>query len=99
MKEFCSSIPSNRLQGQFYIHTQTSWLPLWKAVKYLDVLEYMISCYERKLSWFLYGLWRQRIRSAPLFLLEFRKTRAVTEKYPDIYAEQEEEGEWFLRLQ
>ena len=100
LKEFCSSIPSNRLQGQFYIHTQTSWLPLWKAVKYLDVLEYMISCYERKLSWFFIRIVEaeKQIR-ATISIRIPEKPEQLLKKYPDIYAEQEEEGEWFLRLQ
>ena len=100
LKEFCSSIPSNRLQGQFYIHTQTSWLPLWKAVKYLDVLEYMISCYERKLSWFFIRIVeRENQVRATISIRIPEKPEQLLKKYPDIYAEQEEEGEWFLRLQ
>lgn len=99
LREFCSSLPSDRLLGQFYIQAENSWMSFGTAVKTLDVLEYMTDCYEKSLQWFFVRIVQteEKIRIT-ISIKGPEDLKRFLEKYPDVYIEQEGEREWFLRL-
>lgn len=100
LQEFCSSLPSDKIHGHFYIHTENGWLPLRAAVRTLDILEHMTDCYEKELRWFFVRVIQTEEKNRITITVKGPENPGqLMKKYPDIYTEQEGEEEWFLRLQ
>lgn len=100
LREFCSSLPSDRICGQFYTQIEKHWLPFSTAVKTLDILEYMTEYYEKGLQWFFIRVVQAEEKiHITVSVKGPEDLEWLFEKYQDVYIEQEGEREWFLRFQ